>query len=133
MSKKITFDYWEHLYSARTEYMVSSEIRDLLALSARPDIISFSGGLPEVKALSFLRLERYIRRIIKADGDISLQYGSSDGYYPLKTKLIDVMKLEGVDAVEEDMVITTGSQQAMDLLAKIFINPGDTIITESPS
>lgn len=133
MSKKITFDYWEHLYSTRTEQMVSSEIRDLLALSARPDIISFSGGLPEVRALSFQKLERYIRRIIKTDGDISLQYGTSDGYYPFKTKLIEVMKLEGLDVVEEDIVTTTGGQQALDLLAKVFIDPGDTIITESPA
>ncbi len=133
MSKKITFDYWEHLYSNRTEYMFSSEIRDLLSLSARPDIISFAGGLPEVKALSFQKLERYIKRILKADGDISLQYGGSDGYYPLKTKLIEVMKLEGLDIVEEDIVTTTGGQQALDLLAKVFINPGDVIIVESPA
>ncbi len=133
MSKKITFDYWKHLYSNRTEYMFSSEIRDLLALSARPDIISLSGGLPEVRALSFQRLERYIKRIIKTDGDISLQYGGSDGYYPLKTRLIEVMKLEGLEVVEEDIVTTTGGQQALDLLTKVFINPGDTVITESPS
>jgi DNA-binding transcriptional MocR family regulator len=133
MSKKITFDYWEHLYSNRTEYMFSSEIRDLLSLSSRPDIISFAGGLPEVKALSFQKLERYIKRILKADGDISLQYGGSDGYYPLKTKLVEVMKLEGLEVVEEDIIITTGGQQALDLLAKAFINPGDTIIAESPA
>jgi 2-aminoadipate transaminase len=133
MARKITFDYWKHLYSNRTKYMASSEIRDLLSLSARPDIISFSGGLPEVRALSFEKLEKYIRRIVKTDGAVSLQYSSSDGYYPLKTRLIEVMKLEGVDAVEEDIITTTGSQQALDLLAKIFLNPGDTIITEAPS
>lgn len=133
MSKKITFDYWEHLYSNRTENMFSSEIRDLLSLSARPDIISFAGGLPEVRALSFQKLERYIKRILKADGDISLQYGGSDGYYPLRTKLIEVMKLEGLDVVEEDIITTTGGQQALDLLAKVLINTGDTIIVESPA
>ena len=133
MSKKITFDYWQQLYSNRTENMFSSEIRDLLSLSARPDIISFAGGLPEVKALNFQKLERYIKRILKADGDISLQYGGSDGYYPLRTKLIEVMKLEGLDVVEEDIITTTGGQQALDLLAKVFINPGDTIIVESPA
>src|SRR4030066_1262934 len=133
MSKKITFDYWEHLYSNRTEYMFSSEIRDLLSLSARPDIISFSGGLPEVRALNYQRLERYIKRILKTNGDISLQYGESEGYYPLRTKLIEVMKLEGLDTVEEDIITTTGGQQALDLLAKIFIDPGDIIITESPA
>lgn len=133
MSKKITFDYWKHLYSSRTEYMFSSEIRDLLSLSARPDIISFAGGLPEVRALSFQKLERYVKRTLKTDGDINVQYGCSDGYYPLKTRLIEVMKLEGLDVVEEDMVTTTGGQHALDLLAKVFIDPGDTVIVESPS
>jgi len=133
MSKKIIFDYWNHLYSNRTEYMFSSEIRDLLSLSARPDIISFSGGLPEVRALNFQRLERYVKRIIKTDSDMSLQYSGSDGFYPLKTRLIEVMKLEGIDEVEEDITITTGGQQALDLLSKVFINPGDVVITEAPS
>ncbi len=132
MSKEIILDHWKHLYASRVALMFSSEIRDLLSLSARPDIISFAGGLPEVRALNYQKLERYIRRALKMDGDISLQYGSSDGYYPLKTKLAEVMKLENIDANEEDIVVTTGGQQALDLLAKIFINPGDHIIVESP-
>ncbi len=133
MSKKITFDYWKHLYSSRMEGMVSSEIRDLLSLSARPDIISFAGGLPEVRALNHQKLERYVKRTLRTDAEISLQYGDSTGYYPLRTRLIDVMALEGVLADEEDIIITAGGQQALDLLAKTFINPGDTIITEAPS
>jgi len=133
MSKKITFDYWKHLYSNRIGGMVSSEIRDLLSLSARPDIISFAGGLPEVRALNYQKLERYIKRTLKTDGDISLQYGDSTGYYPLRTKLIDVMALDGVKADEEDIVTTAGGQQALDLLAKVFINAGDNIIVEAPS
>ncbi|HAJ95184.1 MAG TPA: hypothetical protein DCP02_03015, partial [Actinobacteria bacterium] len=132
MSKKITFDYWKHLYSNRIGGMVSSEIRDLLSLSARPDIISFAGGLPEVRALNYQKLERYIKRTLKTDGDISLQYGDSTGYYPLRTKLIDVMALDGVKADEEDIVTTAGGQQALDLLAKVFINAGDNIIVEAP-
>ncbi len=133
MSKKITFDYWKHLYSGRMAGMVSSEIRDLLSLSARPDIISFAGGLPEVRALNHQKLERYIKRTLRTDAEISLQYGDSTGYYPLRTRLIDVMALEGVLADEEDIIITAGGQQALDLLAKTFIDPGDTIITEAPS
>ena len=133
MSKKITFDYWKHLYSSRMSGMVSSEIRDLLSLSARPDIISFAGGLPEVRALNHQKLERYIKRTLRTDAEISLQYGDSTGYYPLRTKLIDVMALEGVSADEEDIITTAGGQQALDLLAKTFIDPGDTIITEAPS
>ena len=133
MSKKITFDYWKHLYSNRIEGMVSSEIRDLLSLSARPEIISFAGGLPEVRALNHQKLERYIKRTLKTDGDISLQYGDSAGYYPLRTKLIKVMALEGVSSDEEDIIITAGGQQALDLLAKVFINAGDNIIVEAPS
>jgi len=133
MSKKIKFDYWKHLYSSRMEGMVSSEIRDLLSLSARPDIISFAGGLPEVRALNHQKLERYIKRTLRTDAEISLQYGDSTGYYPLRTRLIDVMALEGVSADEEDIITTAGGQQALDLLAKTFIDPGDTIITEAPS
>ncbi|MCJ7665501.1 MAG: PLP-dependent aminotransferase family protein [Actinobacteria bacterium] len=133
MSKKITFDYWKHLYSRRTGGMVSSEIRDLLSLSARPDIISFAGGLPEVRALNHQKLERYIKRTLRTDAEISLQYGDSTGYYPLRTRLIDVMALEGISADEEDIITTTGGQQALDLLAKVFIDPGDTVITEAPS
>ena len=113
--------------------MVSSEIRDLLSLSARPDIISFAGGLPEVRALNHQKLERYIKRTLRTDAEISLQYGDSTGYYPLRTRLIDVMALEGVLADEEDIIITAGGQQALDLLAKTFIDAGDTIITEAPS
>jgi 2-aminoadipate transaminase len=133
MTKKVTFDYWKHLYSRRTQGMTSSEIRDLLSLSARQDIISFSGGLPEVRALNYQKLERYIKRSLKTDGDISLQYGDSNGYYPLRTKLTEVMALEGIKTDEEDMIITTGGQQALDLLAKVFINSGDHIITEAPA
>lgn len=133
MSKKITFDYWKHLYSDRIGGMASSEIRDLLSISARPDIISFSGGLPEVRALNYQKLERYIKRTLKTDGDISLQYGDSAGYYPLRTKLIDVLALDGIKADEEDTIITAGGQQALDLLAKVFINTGDNIIVEAPS
>jgi 2-aminoadipate transaminase len=72
--------------------MYSSEIRDLLSLSSRPDIISFAGGNPEVRALDYNKLEKYLKRSVKIDGESSLQYGSSEGYYPLKTKLIDIMK-----------------------------------------
>jgi len=133
MSKKITFDYWKHLYSTRTGGMVSSEIRDLLSLSARNDIISFAGGLPEVRALNYQKLEKYIKRSLKTDGHISLQYGDSTGYYPLRTKLIDIMAMEGIEVDEEDIITTTGGQQALDLLAKVFINAGDHIITEAPS
>ncbi len=133
MAKKVTFDYWKHLYSRRTREMVSSEIRDLLSLSAREDIISFSGGLPEVRALNYQKLEKYIKRSLKTDGDITLQYGDSNGYYPLRTRLIEVMALEGIKIDEEDIIITTGGQQALDLLAKVFIDSGDYIITEAPT
>jgi len=86
-----------------------------------------------VKALNYQKLEKYVKRALKIGGDISLQYGSSDGYYPLKTKLTEVMGLENIDVNEEDIIITTGGQQALDLLAKIFINPGDCLIVESPA
>ncbi len=133
MSKKITFDYWKHLYSSRTGGMVSSEIRNLLSLSVLPDIISFAGGLPEVRALNYQKLEKYIKRTLEVDNGLSLQYGDSTGYSPLRTKLIEVMAMEGIRVNEEDIIITAGGQQALDLLSKIFIDTGDNIIVETPS
>ncbi len=133
MSKKITFDFWKHLYADRVENMYSSEIRDLLSLSVRPDIISFAGGNPEVRSLNLSKLEKYIKRSLMVEGSTSLQYGSSEGYYPFKTRLIDVMRLEKIEVDEEDIIVTTGGQQALDLLAKIFINTGDYVMVEAPS
>jgi 2-aminoadipate transaminase len=113
--------------------MLSSEIRDLLAVTARPDIISLAGGLPYTQAFDPEIIMRTVRRVLAEDHAAALQYGPSDGYAPLKHSLIEVMREEGTPCFPEDIIITHGAQQGLELIAKIFINPGDHIVTEAPS
>ncbi len=133
MSPKFSLDPFEGQYAHRTSNMLSSEIRDLLSVTARPDIISLAGGLPYTQALSPEIILRTVRAVLEEDCAASLQYGPTDGYAPLKHDLMRVMGAEGTPCFPEDIMITNGAQQGLELIAKVFINPGDSIITEAPS
>jgi DNA-binding transcriptional MocR family regulator len=113
--------------------MLSSEIRDLLEVTARPDIISMAGGLPCTQAFDPEVILRLVRRVLAEDCAAALQYGPTDGFAPLKHDLIEVMREEGTVCFPEDILITHGAQQGLEMIAKVFINPGDHIITEAPS
>ncbi len=126
-------DKWLHLYAWRVESMRSSEIRDLLAVTARPDIIAFAGGIPYVKALDLDKISEIVSNVIKNSGTDALQYGPSEGYAGLREMLVKYMADEDVATTADDIVLTEGSQQALEMLGKIFINSGDTIIAEAPS
>jgi 2-aminoadipate transaminase len=131
-SRELFFDKWEHLYSDRTQNMRSSEVRDLLAVTERPDIIALAGGAPYTKALNLDRMTRILNDMLK-NGPEALNYGSSEGYEPLRTWLTEFMAEEDVICTPDDILITDGSQQGLELVGKIFINPGDVIIAEAPS
>jgi 2-aminoadipate transaminase len=133
MTPRFTLDPFGDLYAHRTSSMLSSEIRDLLAVTARPDIISLAGGLPYTQAFDPEIIMRTVRRVLAEDHAAALQYGPSDGYAPLKHDLVEVMREEGTPCLPEDIIITHGAQQGLEIIAKIFINPGDRIITEAPS
>ncbi len=133
MSAKFTLDPFGDRYAQRTQSMISSEIRDLLAVTARPDIISMAGGLPCTQAFDPETIMRSVRRVLAENHATALQYGPTDGYAPLKHSLIEVMAEEGTPCYPEDIIVTNGAQQALEMIAKIFINPGDHIITEAPS
>ncbi len=132
-SKKIRFDNWIEEYSTRTEGMRSSEIRDLLKVTARPDIISLAGGLPYTKGFKMDNLIEATKDVMQESGADALQYGPSEGIDSLKEHIIEIMNEEGIKVHYEDILITDGAQQALDLLGKIFINPGDSILVEAPS
>lgn len=131
-SQELFFDKWEHLYSDRTGNMRSSEVRDLLAVTQRPDIIALAAGAPFTAALDLEKMSRILGNIMK-DGPAALDYGSSEGYEPLRNWLTEFMAEEGVICTPDDLIITDGSQQGLELVGKILLNPGDTIITEAPS
>lgn len=124
---------WERQYAERTRYMTSSIIRDLLKLTQQPDVISFGGGLPAPEMFPIREFKEACNYILEHDGAEALQYGPTDGYPPLKEFLVEKMQKYGVPAKEENILITNGSQQALDLIAKVFVDAGDVIVTEAPT
>lgn len=113
--------------------MRSSEIRALFAVASRPEVVSLAGGMPFIGGLPLEEIGEMMRHLIVEQGEVALQYGSGQGYEPLREHITEVMALEGIHAHPDDVVVTTGSQQALDLVTKIFIDPGDVIVAEAPS
>ncbi|MDY6795618.1 MAG: PLP-dependent aminotransferase family protein [Actinomycetota bacterium] len=133
MTPRFILDPFVEQYASRTSSMYSSEIRDLLAVTARPDIISMAGGLPYTQAFDPEEIMRLVGSALEEDCAAALQYGPTDGFAPLKHDLMEVMGEEGTECFPEDILITHGAQQGLELISKIFINPEDHIITEAPS
>ncbi len=120
-------------YAERAVGMVASEIRALFAVAARPEIVSLAGGSPYVSALPLDAVGEMIGQLIANHGAVALQYCTAQGDTGLREKICDVMALEEIRAHPDEIVVTVGSQQALDLLARIFIDPGDVILVEAPS
>ncbi len=123
----------EKRFAARAAEMLPSEIRSLFAVASRPEIVSLAGGMPNLSALPMEMMAEVIKELILSNGSEALQYGSGQGHPKLREQICDVMALEGIRANPDDVVITTGSQQALDLISRIFIDPGDVVLVEAPS
>ncbi|MBO1751165.1 PLP-dependent aminotransferase family protein [Actinotalea sp. BY-33] len=126
-------DPWIDSYADRTHGMRASEIRALFAVASRPEVVSLAGGMPNLAGLPLDSLAESAQRLIATRGATALQYGSGQGDQTLREQILEVMRLEGIDAHPDDVVVTTGSQQALDLVTRLFINPGDVIVAEAPS
>nr|WP_030163274.1 PLP-dependent aminotransferase family protein [Spirillospora albida] len=124
--------YTDH-YAARAAGMVPSEIRALFAMVARPEIVSLAGGAPYVSALPLDAVGGMIGSLVAGRGAEVLQYGSAQGDERLREHICEVMALEGVQGSADDVVVTVGAQQALDLITKIFVDPGDVVLAEAPS
>lgn len=133
MESEIDFDPYKGHYSSSSSLLRSSEIRDLMSIAGRPDIISFAGGLPFIEALSAEEISEIATDVLTNSHTEALQYCETEGRYSLKTRLLEIMAAEGINAEPEHILITTGSQQALDLVARLFINPGDPIVIEGPT
>ncbi|MCK4471959.1 MAG: PLP-dependent aminotransferase family protein, partial [Anaerolineae bacterium] len=125
-------DWTPHLAS-RTEGMKSSVIRELLKLTQQPDIISFAGGMPASELFPLREVDEACRYIIREDGPKALQYSATEGHGPLKEYLATMVHKYGVPAVPDNVLLINGSQQALDLIGKIFIDPGDYVLTGRPT
>ena len=123
----------EKRFAARAAGMLPSEIRSLFAVASRPEIVSLAGGMPNLSALPMEMMAGVVKELILTNGAEALQYGSGQGHPKLREQICEVMALEGIRANPDDVVVTTGSQQALDLISRIFIDPGDVVLVEAPS
>jgi 2-aminoadipate transaminase len=130
---RITFDRWESSYADRMDDLRGSAVRDLFAAASRPDVISLSGGMPDVSRIPPEAVSRAVHEALLADACTALQYGSSEGMGDLRETICSLMAESGVRTKPDDVIVTAGAQQGLDLLAKVFLDPGDTIITEGPT
>ena len=123
----------ENRFASRAAHMKPSEIRSLFAVASRPDIVSLAGGMPNLSALPMDMIAEVVRNLVATNGTEALQYGSGQGHPLLREQICEVMALEGIRANPDDVIVTTGSQQALDLISRIFIDPGDVVLVEAPS
>jgi 2-aminoadipate transaminase len=113
--------------------MGSSAIRELLKLTAQPDIISFAGGLPAPELFPVKEVAAATQRVLAQHGSQALQYSTTEGYKPLREWIVTKMAQYGIEAAPENVLVTSGSQQALDLIGKVLLNPGDRVLTERPT
>jgi DNA-binding transcriptional MocR family regulator len=130
---EFSIDRFVDLYAHRTSGMSASEVRALFAVASRPDVVSLAGGMPFVQALPRDEVARLFAEALETPDASALQYGGGQGQRGLRERLTALMAAEGIEADPEDVAVTTGAQQALDLLGKIFIDPGDLIAVEAPA
>jgi DNA-binding transcriptional MocR family regulator len=128
-----SLDPYVSQYAARTSGMRASAIRALFAVASRPEVVSLAGGMPFLQSLPMAELAELADKLITTDGAVALQYGSGQGIGELREQICEIMALEGIAADPDDVVVTVGSQMALDLVTKIFCDPGDVILAEAPS
>ena len=123
----------EQIYSDNAKGMKKSAIRELLKLTQKPEIISFAGGLPSPTTFPVEDLKRIFNKVMDGNAASALQYGATEGDTDLRKALTKSYQNDGMDITEENVLITTASQQGLDLLAKVFVNRGDKVIVGLPS
>jgi 2-aminoadipate transaminase len=124
---------WTSRYAARTKGITSSQIRELLKVTQRPGMISFGGGLPAPDVFPVQRFEEACHKVLTEQANQALQYGATEGYTPLRELIANNMARYGIKVKAENVLITSGSQQALDLIGKLFINAGDRVLVEAPT
>ncbi len=124
---------WNQRYAQRMQRMSGSIIRELLKVTQDPEIISFGGGLPAPEVFPVEAFDRAATTVLQSEGSKALQYGPTEGYGPLRQWIVEHMARYGITAKVENVLITSGSQQALDLIGKVMINPGDRVLTEQPT
>ena len=130
---KVAHIDWQPRLAARTAGMKSSIIRELLKLTAQPDLISFAGGLPAGELFPVREIEEACRHILATDPAHVLQYSATEGFAPLRQWLADTMSFPDLPVEPENILVTNGSQQALDLIGKLFVDSGSCVMTTEPT
>ncbi|MGZ3184629.1 MAG: aminotransferase-like domain-containing protein [Telluria sp.] len=120
-------------FSERAQQLQSSFIREILKITQRPEIISFAGGLPSPATFPVERMKEAYDRVLSNNGKVALQYGPTDGFPPLREWIAAQLSQGGAKIVPEQILMTSGSQQALDLLGKVLIDEGSRVLVETPS
>ncbi|MCH9676679.1 MAG: PLP-dependent aminotransferase family protein, partial [Actinomycetia bacterium] len=126
-------DPWVDSYAERAQGLTASAIRALFAVASRPEVVSLAGGMPYVSALDSDRFAQIAAKVVRDQGTVALQYGSGQGDPTLREQILEISGLVGVRSHPDDVVVTAGSQMGLDLVTKVFCDPGDTVLVESPS
>ena len=126
-------DPWLSTYAERAHTLSVSEVRALFAVVSRPEVVSLAGGMPYVAALPKDLLEKSYSSLMAAKGDLAIQYGGGQGDADLREQLRDVMAMEGIHCSPDDIVVTTGSQHALDFVGGLFLDKDDVVLAEGPS
>jgi 2-aminoadipate transaminase len=124
---------WTSRYALRAKGIRSSAIRELLKITEKPGMISFAGGLPSPDAFPIQRFEEACHKVLAHKAARALQYSATEGYEPLRELIANNIARYGIEARVENVMITSGSQQALDLIGKLFVNRGDRILVEAPT
>lgn len=125
-------DNYAYLFSKRAHRLRASEIRELLKLTQKPEIISFAGGLPNPEVFPVEQVKEIACDVLNKNGKQALQYGTTEGLRELREEIAKWMGKKGVDLGRSDILITSGAQQGLDLISRIFLNVGDPIMAEAP-
>ncbi|WP_306211510.1 aminotransferase-like domain-containing protein [Actinoplanes sp. RD1] len=128
-----TQDDYTDRYARRVRGMTTSEIRALFAVASRPEVVSLAGGSPYIAALPLDAVGEMMGRLAAESGATTLQYGIGQGTLELRERICEVMELSGIKASPDDVVVTVGGQQALDLVARLFLDPGDVVLAEGPT
>ncbi len=120
-------------YADRTGSMTVSAVRALFSVANRPEVVSLAGGMPNIADLPLVRLGESFDKLIQSQGIQAMQYGSGQGELFMREHIVEVMAEEQIRANSDDVVITCGSQQGLDLVTRIFVDPGDVVLCEAPS
>jgi 2-aminoadipate transaminase len=126
-------DPWLNSYAERTRGLTSSQVRALFAVASRPEVVSLAGGMPYVAALPLDVLAEITAKLIRDRGTVALQYGSGQGDERLREQILEVMEPVGIRSHPDDIVVTAGSQMALDLVIRVFCDPGDVVLVEAPT